>query len=201
MADLKSHPETNTMATAQTDPQYDLSATFWFFPFLPPLCSWLPAGLNWIDAILFWIGYFLISLVSGLYLIKIDSNLMKERQNAISRKNVQPWDRLDPGRQYAAHHRFVHHDRIGCGTIWMVAIPVIIRITGGVLMLLSFALTLWASRTNTFMSSQVRIQAERGHQVISSGPYAVIRHPMYAGMCMLDVGMPLLLNSWYGLIQ
>lgn len=67
-------------------------------------------------------------------------------------------------------------------------------------MLLSFSLTLWASRTNTFMSSQVRIQTERGHQVISSGPYAIIRQPIYATMCLLDVGMPLLLNSWFGLL-
>jgi protein-S-isoprenylcysteine O-methyltransferase Ste14 len=112
---------------------------------------------------------------------------------------VQTWDRWILAANMLLTTGLFIMIGLDAGRFGWSRIPGLIRITGGVLILLSFALTLWASRTNTFMSSQVRIQSERGHQVISSGPYAVIRHPMYAGMCMLDLGMPLLLNSWYGL--
>jgi protein-S-isoprenylcysteine O-methyltransferase Ste14 len=43
----------------------------------------------------------------------------------------------------------------------------------------------------------VRIQDERGHQVISTGPYAFVRHPMYSGAVLYFLGIALLLGSWY----
>ena len=45
----------------------------------------------------------------------------------------------------------------------------------------------------------VKIQKERGHRVVSSGPYAYVRHPMYAGALGFLIGAPLLLGSWWGL--
>jgi protein-S-isoprenylcysteine O-methyltransferase Ste14 len=56
-----------------------------------------------------------------------------------------------------------------------------------------------ASRANTYLASPARIQEERGHAVVSEHPYAWIRHPMYAGMILFDVSLPLLLGSWSGL--
>ncbi|MGZ8399743.1 MAG: methyltransferase family protein [Methyloceanibacter sp.] len=45
----------------------------------------------------------------------------------------------------------------------------------------------------------VKIQKERGHRVVTTGPYAYVRHPMYAGALGLVLGAPLLLGSWWGL--
>ena len=45
----------------------------------------------------------------------------------------------------------------------------------------------------------VRVQKERGHKVVSTGPYHYVRHPMYAGFVLLVLGTPLLLGSWYGI--
>lgn len=65
------------------------------------------------------------------------------------------------------------------------------------------ALTLWAMRTNRFFSSHVRIQQNRGHTVIRSGPYAHIRHPGYTGSILYTLGQPILLGSfvafWVGI--
>ena len=45
----------------------------------------------------------------------------------------------------------------------------------------------------------VKIQKERGHLVVTTGPYAYVRHPMYAGALLFIAGAPLLLGSWWGL--
>ncbi len=46
----------------------------------------------------------------------------------------------------------------------------------------------------------MKIQTEREHRVIDSGPYAYVRHPMYAGVLLITAGAPLLLGSWWGLL-
>jgi protein-S-isoprenylcysteine O-methyltransferase Ste14 len=55
-------------------------------------------------------------------------------------------------------------------------------------------------RHNSFAAPQVRIQAERGQQVVTSGPYRIVRHPMYAAALLYFLGLPLLLGSWWGLL-
>jgi protein-S-isoprenylcysteine O-methyltransferase Ste14 len=50
---------------------------------------------------------------------------------------------------------------------------------------------------NTFSSSMVRIQADRGHKVVTTGPYRYVRHPMYVGVIVLLLSIPLVLGSWW----
>ena len=54
-------------------------------------------------------------------------------------------------------------------------------------------------RENTFLSPVVKVQAERGHEVVSTGPYAIVRHPMYAAVLLFFPSTALLLGSWSGL--
>jgi protein-S-isoprenylcysteine O-methyltransferase Ste14 len=63
-----------------------------------------------------------------------------------------------------------------------------------------YALVVWATGVNAFFSAVVRIQAERGHTVISSGPYRYVRHPAYIGMILVALGAPIMLGSWWALI-
>ena len=58
----------------------------------------------------------------------------------------------------------------------------------------------WAMRANRFFSSVVRIQSERGHTVVSSGPYGIIRHPGYTGMALFTLLTPLILDSRHAFI-
>jgi len=81
---------------------------------------------------------------------------------------------------------------------WSV-MPVWLQCAGGVLMGLSFRQMVRVFRENTFLSVAVRIQTERGHRVISTGPYARVRHPMYATVLIYFPGTALLLGSWCGL--
>jgi protein-S-isoprenylcysteine O-methyltransferase Ste14 len=58
----------------------------------------------------------------------------------------------------------------------------------------------WAQAVNKFFEPGVRIQADRGHQVIDTGPYAVVRHPGYVSACLFFVGIALSLGSLWALI-
>lgn len=53
---------------------------------------------------------------------------------------------------------------------------------------------------NPFLETQVRIQSDRGHRVVTSGPYRLVRHPMYAGVLLNCVAVPLILGSWWAFI-
>jgi protein-S-isoprenylcysteine O-methyltransferase Ste14 len=57
---------------------------------------------------------------------------------------------------------------------------------------------MWVMHENSFASAAVRLQTERSHRVIDSGPYAWVRHPMYSGAIVFFVGAALLLGSWWG---
>ncbi|MBN2359964.1 MAG: isoprenylcysteine carboxylmethyltransferase family protein, partial [Deltaproteobacteria bacterium] len=61
-------------------------------------------------------------------------------------------------------------------------------------------LNVWAAHSNPFLSATSRVQEDRGHYVVVSGPYRWIRHPMYLGLCLLGLGSPLALGSWWALI-
>ncbi len=55
----------------------------------------------------------------------------------------------------------------------------------------------WAMGVNPFFEKTVRIQSERGHRVIDTGPYRFVRHPGYVGFSGWSLSAPLLLGSWW----
>lgn len=61
------------------------------------------------------------------------------------------------------------------------------------------ALVAWTLAVNPHAESTVRIQTDRGHAVISAGPYQIVRHPMYVGIMLGYLGSPLILGSMWAL--
>jgi protein-S-isoprenylcysteine O-methyltransferase Ste14 len=61
-------------------------------------------------------------------------------------------------------------------------------------------LSLWAMSANRFFSPVVRIQAERGHRLVSSGPYARLRNPGYTGLIVASLCGGVALGSWWSLV-
>ena len=80
------------------------------------------------------------------------------------------------------------------------AVPLSIVILGYVLLAAGIAVSTWAQAVNRFFEPGVRLQRERGQQVISSGPYAIVRHPGYVGAVMIFAGLALALASWWALV-
>jgi len=79
------------------------------------------------------------------------------------------------------------------------AIPLSIVITGDVLVALGFLIVFLVFKANTFTGATIAVAP--GQKVVSSGPYAVVRHPMYSGALVMLLGTPLALGSWWGLLM
>ena len=70
---------------------------------------------------------------------------------------------------------------------------------GAALFIPAFVLIAWTGSVNPFAEATVRIQAERGHKVVESGPYRFVRHPMYVGILVMCAAAPLVLGSLWAL--
>jgi protein-S-isoprenylcysteine O-methyltransferase Ste14 len=83
---------------------------------------------------------------------------------------------------------------------WSSGIGPAAQIGAMLLVTAGHALVVWATSVNAYFSQVVRIQTERGHAVVSSGPYRYVRHPAYAGAVLLVLSAPIMLGSWWALL-
>ncbi|MBD3415321.1 MAG: DUF1295 domain-containing protein [Candidatus Aminicenantes bacterium] len=79
-------------------------------------------------------------------------------------------------------------------------VPNILQFIGFIVCLLASVLALWAVAVNPFFSALVRLQKDRSHRVISSGPYRFVRHPGYLGAVCFTLALPLLLGSLWAYV-
>lgn len=82
---------------------------------------------------------------------------------------------------------------------WSDTVPVPLRAAALVTYVLGLSWSVWAMIVNRFFAPVVRIQAERGHHLIDTGPYRRMRHPGYAGMVLSTISGGLVLGSWWSL--
>jgi protein-S-isoprenylcysteine O-methyltransferase Ste14 len=83
---------------------------------------------------------------------------------------------------------------------WTLGFPGAAQVTALIVCILGYALVVWATASNPFFSQIVRIQSERGHVVVTGGPYHYARHPAYAGAIVYELAVPILLASWWASI-
>lgn len=83
---------------------------------------------------------------------------------------------------------------------WTPELSPAISVVAVLVVVSGHALTSWSMSVNKFFSAIVRIQHDRGHVVVSSGPYRIVRHPGYAGAILTYVAAPIMLGSCWALI-
>jgi len=135
----------------------------------------------------------------GLWLARHDPALLAERQSSAFQRGQKAWDKVFVAALIVL--TVAWFVLMACDAVrfrWSL-VPQWLQGVGALLIALGMFIVHLTFRENTYAAPVVKIQTERGHRVISTGPYACVRHPMYAGMLLVFVGMPLLLGSWYGL--
>jgi protein-S-isoprenylcysteine O-methyltransferase Ste14 len=80
------------------------------------------------------------------------------------------------------------------------SVSISVKVLGWCTFLAALVLISWVLAENTYASRYVRIQKDREHQVISTGPYRFVRHPMYVGVILWVIGVPLVLGSTWALV-
>jgi protein-S-isoprenylcysteine O-methyltransferase Ste14 len=159
-----------------------------------------PAGTaDWPGAWVFLGEMAAASLATGAWLARHDPALLKERMSGMFRPGQARADKVLMAIFLAL--TIVWLPAIGLDAIRykLSHVPAWLQAVGALAVALCFVIALLTFRANTYAAAAVRVQAERGHRVVTTGPYAVVRHPMYAGAILYFLGTPLLLGSWYGL--
>jgi protein-S-isoprenylcysteine O-methyltransferase Ste14 len=161
--------------------------------FLPAATITWPAG--WIYLVLFF-GFF---LGTNAWLFRHNPGLLQERMS-LGRSDQKGWDKvLFPVLLFLPFVwlAFISFDAV---RFHWSSVPLWLRWIGFVVLLCSFDLFFLTFRENSYLSTVVRLQEERGHTVVSTGPYHYVRHPMYSAFLLFMTGTPLLLGSWYGVL-
>lgn len=163
-------------------------------PFLPLLIS---RRSDWLEA---WIFVFLCALNFILIILLAEPDLVAERSSFLTHENVKTWDKL-----------LVSLIGISMGSVpliagvdsllnWSPTFSLSTKILSFLFIIAGMALVTYSMIKNRFFSGAVRIQDDRGHQVISSGPYRWIRHPGYVGMLLTWIAVPFFLDSIWAII-
>ena len=158
----------------------------------------LPAWtLNYWQAWVFLAVFFVAVLVITLYLIKRDPGLLERRVKAGSKAETR---RSQKAIQFFAPIAFISifilsslDHRFGRSVV-----PYYTVIAGDFLVAIGFLFVFFVFRENSYASATIEVATEQ--RLIATGPYAIVRHPMYTGAFIMLVGIPPALGSWWGLL-
>jgi len=165
------------------------------------LLLFVPAGtLVWPQAWTFLALFFFCGHAIGYWLLKTNPGFLAERLKSPLRGNHTPRDQMVTALLYLALCVWVVCMALDARRFAWSSVPSWAEAIGGVLIVGTFYVWSRILRENSFAVTSVRLQPERGQAVITTGPYAIVRHPMYAAAAGCFIGMPLLLGSLWGLL-
>jgi len=143
---------------------------------------------------------FIYFLGSNITLYKLNPELLIQRLK-IRRKGSKTWDEiLVRASNLSAMILVPAVSGLDIGRYQWSSLGFSYVYLGIISLVFSSVLINWAMIVNPFFEPTVRIQNEREHRVISSGPYAYVRHPGYLSGIMWIICIPLILGSLYGLL-
>jgi len=169
--------------------------------FVAPLIPMIISGQwTWWQAWAYAVASTLAFIISRILAGRRHPDLIAERARFMEAKDTKPWDK-------------VLAPLLGIGSIlilvvagldkyygWSPAFSINANIIGLIGIILGYAFSSWALIENRFFSGTVRIQTERGHHVVTTGPYHIVRHPGYAGGMLGYVCIPIALDSLWAFV-
>ena len=163
------------------------------------LFMFLPAGTwTWTKGWLF-IGVFLGTLaVVGVYLWRVNPEVVVARTGL--HKGTKRWDKILVPILLAVVYAIIPVAALDDGRFHWLLLPLWVCGVGYGLFLVGIGIVTWAEAVNKFFEVTVRIQTDRGHKVIDTCPYALVRHPGYVGGILFFVGTALCLGSVWALV-
>lgn len=157
----------------------------------------LPAGIGWRKGWLFLAVLLVLTLLSIAYLWTAHPETFVARSKV--RAGTKSWDMVMLVLLLVSVVAVFPVAGLDARYQWS-SVPLWLTVIGYVFFAVGFVSFVWVLSVNEFAEPTVRIQTERGHRVIDTGPYAVVRHPLYLAGLILWGGVPLALGSFWSLI-
>ncbi len=155
--------------------------------------------LAWPACWIFLVLTFGFGLALTLWLFRSNPDLLKERM-AVTKPDQKAWDKVWMALTSIVFIAWFVLMPLDAVRFHWSQVPLFLQVIGAIILLCSFYLSYITVRENSYLSTMVRIQRDRGHTVVSTGPYHYVRHPLYAALLLFLLGTTLLLGSWYGLL-
>ncbi|WP_434723004.1 methyltransferase family protein [Mesorhizobium sp. RIZ17] len=172
--------------------------TFIWFGVMGVLLFLSAGTLHWIGAWVYMVVMVGLSLTMGVALARRDPGLMNERLRPPIQKTQTGADKILLSILLLGIFAWLALMGFDARFGWSAA-PVWVQAIGMLILLVGIWICYLTMLENSFAAPVVKIQDERGQKVITTGPYAYVRHPMYAGAILYFAGTALLLGSWWGL--
>jgi protein-S-isoprenylcysteine O-methyltransferase Ste14 len=154
---------------------------------------------RWPQAWIFIIEMTASGIVVGVWLARHDPGLLAERMSSPIQRGQASADKLVMLTIFIAWPAWLASIALDAVRLRLSDLPLWVQVAGAILILVAMYAFYRTFRENSFAAPVVKIQKERGQTVVTTGPYAIVRHPMYAGAGLLFFGVPMLLGSAYGL--
>ena len=162
------------------------------------LLMFLPAGdLGWRKGWLFFLVCLAVSAVAVPYIWRVNPGLLIARSRM---RWAKRWDMILSAIMIAPVTAVFPVAALDDGRFHWLTLPWWLCGIGYLMFLIGMGLATWVGAVNKFAEGPVRIQTERGHTVIDTGPYAIVRHPGYVAAVFLFVGIALSLGSLWALV-
>lgn len=166
-------------------------------PLLPLIIAWRwDWGEAWLYALLL-IGAF---VVSRWIAARRNPDLIAERARLMRQPDAKPWDKILVPCLFIGNVLQLLVVGLDARGGWSAPVNDAARIAALVGLVIGLALSSYALIENRFFSGVARIQTERGHYVIDSGPYRWMRHPGYAGALLLYLATPFWFSALWALL-
>ena len=166
------------------------------------LATVLFASAGRVDLPVFWIylaAHSSAQLAMSVIVFRRDRDLLDERQRP--GKGTKEWDRVVLRIYLLLTLSLFVVAGLDAGRLhWTDTVPLGVQVAALLGFALSFAFSIWAMVVNGFYSRVVRIQRDRGHHVVTDGPYRIVRHPSYIGGILSWICAALALGSWLALV-
>jgi len=153
----------------------------------------------WPAGWLFLVIFFSASTAMTVNLARHDPALLAERMRFPIQAGQPGWDKVVMGLAMPLVSLWFVLMGLDAVRFGWSEMPIALQALGTILLVVALGAMHAVFRANTFLAPAVRIQAERQHAVVSTGPFAIIRHPLYATAMLWFVATPLTLGSWWGL--
>jgi protein-S-isoprenylcysteine O-methyltransferase Ste14 len=146
----------------------------------------VPAGtLAWPAGWALLIEFSIASTLITRWLLRHNPELLAERMAPLIQRDQKPWDKVLMAAFLFLWCAWLVVMSLDAARFGWSDVPLWLQALGAIAIAVGMYITFLTMRANTFAAPVVKIQAARGHRVVSDGPYAVVRHPMYGGALLL----------------